>query len=301
MTAGIGGDGTPADGEADAATEETGTPPAATMSGRDRLRVAQEVGAEAVDVVRRGLSRRAARLIRTDPEAAQLASEMGLVDPRWLEHPTTRPFTSATPVEMLERFLERSVEARPSRLTTIGLSALGLLASGGAPDRVGTETVTIVFTDLEGFTAYTDRNGDARALELIQAHNQAAAAVVRRWQGRIVKRLGDGLLCVFAEPETGVRAALELLGTAPEPLLLRAGVHTGDAMLSRTDVIGQVVNVAARVAEQTAGGEVSITADVLDAAGGLPGLDVRRGRGRRLRGVSTPVVIHRVLPATPRD
>jgi class 3 adenylate cyclase len=267
-----------------------GAPPA----GRPRLRVAQEVGAEAVEVLRRRLVRRAARLIRTDPEAAQLAAEMGLVDPRWLDDPTTRPITPATPVEMLQRFLERSVDARPSRLRTIGYGALGLLASGGAPDRVGNEAVTVVFTDLEGFTRYTDTYGDVSALELLQAHNQAAGAVVRRWQGRIVKRLGDGLLCVFGEPETGVRAAVELLGTAPAPLVLRAGVHTGEALLSKSDVIGQVVNVAARVAEGTAGGQVSITGDVLALAGALPGLRVDDGRTEVLRGVSTPVVIHRV-------
>jgi adenylate cyclase len=264
---------------------------------RPRLHAAHEVGAETVEVLRRSLARRAARLIRADPDAARLAAEMGLVDPRWLEHPTTRPVATATPVAVLERFLERSVAARPSRLTTIGLSAVNLIISRAAPDRAGIQEVTVVFTDLAGFTAFTERNGDGAALDLLQGHNRAAAAVVRRWQGRIVKHLGDGLLCVFPDPEVGVCAALELIGTAPDPLLLRAGVHHGEALVSRADVIGQTVNLAARVVEQTAAGSVTVTGAVAGMVTTLPEISVGPGRRRRLKGVSTPVALHAVTPA----
>jgi adenylate cyclase len=109
--------------------------------------------------------------------------------------------------------------------------------------------MTIVFTDLEGFTAHTDANGDAAGLAVIVEHHRLAWPVVRRWDGKIVKHLGDGLLCTFPDPAAGVRTALQLLATAPVPLHLRAGVHTGDAVATRDDVVGHVVNVAARVCE----------------------------------------------------
>ena len=80
--------------------------------------------------------------------------------------------------------------------------------------------------------------------------------------GRVVKRIGDGLLLTFPEPEAGVLACLELVATPPSPLRLRAGIHVGDVVVTRDDVVGHVVNVAARVAESAKGGEVVVTGDV---------------------------------------
>lgn len=262
-----------------------------------RSEVARATGEETVGAVRRHLLRNAAVLIKRDPEAAKLAAEMGLVDRVWLDHPDQEPLAPVPPIEVVERFLERSVEQRPSRLSKIGLSAVQLVTSRANPDRAGTQPVTVLFTDLEGFTAYNDHHGDAAALALLDEHHKAAGPVVRQWHGRIVKYLGDGLLCAFADPESGVRAALELLGTAPEPLALRAGAHTGDAQVSRTDLIGHVVNVAARVTERARGGRVLVTAEVAAATGALDGVIYRRRRIRRLKGISEPVRVFDAVPA----
>ncbi len=151
--------------------------------------------------------------------------------------------------------------------------------------------MTVVFTDLEGFTAYTDVNGDAAAIALIAEHHDLAAPMVRRWNGRIVKHLGDGLLCTFTDPSSAVRAALDLLGSAPVPLRLRAGVHTGEAVVTRGDVVGHVVNVAARVCELAKGGQVLVTAPVLEAAGDIEGVRAGRTRARRIKGVKAPVPV----------
>ncbi len=115
---------------------------------------------------------------------------------------------------------------------------------------------------------------------------------MRRWKGRIVKHLGDGLLCTFPKPALGIRAAIELQASAPDPLRLRAGVHMGEATVTRTDVVGHVVNVAARVCEAAKGGQVLATAEVVEAASaadGLSGVRLGRMKARRMKGVKTPV------------
>jgi adenylate cyclase len=120
---------------------------------------------------------------------------------------------------------------------------------------------------------------------------------VRRSGGRIVKRLGDGLLCTFVNPSGGLLAAVELLGTAPEPLKLRAGVHVGEAIVSSDDVIGHVVNVAARVAESAAGGRAIATQDAIEAAGPTPGVViVGKPRSRKLKGITERVVVVEIGP-----
>ena len=255
-------------------------------------RTARATAATGVQALRRAMSRKAADLIRSDPDTAATALEVGLIDREWLDDPEAHPISSGTPTGVLERFLERSVEQRPSRLASLGLSAVQLLSSSEGAGDGETQPVTVVFTDLEGFTAYTDAHGDAAALALIGEHHQRAAPTVRRWKGRIVKPLGDGLLCTFPKPALGVRAALDLQASAPDPLRLRAGVHMGEAVVTKSDVVGHVVNVAARVCEAAKGGQVLATAEVVEvasSAGELPEVRLGRMKSRRMKGVKTPV------------
>lgn len=256
-----------------------------------RAERARSAGANTVVGLRRVLARKAAELIRNDPDEAARALEMGIVDRRWLERPGEHPISTSTPTEIIERFLERSVEQRPSRLASLGLNAVQLFAARGAAGGNSPQLLAVVFTDLEGFTAFTDRHGDAAAVELIDEHRRLAGPVVRQWSGKILKTLGDGLLCTFPDAETGVRAALELLETAPAPLRLRAGVHVGEAVVSQGDVMGQVVNVAARVTETAGGGEVVVSAEAAARVGDVPNLRFGKLRSRRLKGVSERVGI----------
>ena len=131
--------------------------------GEPRGGKARETGAATLAALRRATARQAAAMIRSDPEDAAAALEIGLVDKDWLDAPGERPISSSTPTDMLRRFLERTVENHPSKLSSLGLSAVQLLSSGSDGAAGGSEkVVTVVFTDLEGFTAYTDANGRRR-------------------------------------------------------------------------------------------------------------------------------------------
>jgi adenylate cyclase len=283
---------------------------------------AREAGAATLAALRRATARKAAEMIRSDPDDAATALEIGLVDEEWLQAPGERPISSSAPSDILRRFLERTVERHPSKLSSLGLTAVQLLSSGDEGSGSGSgaggtaKQLTVVFTDLEGFTAYTDVHGDAAALALIDEHHERAAPIVRRWKGRIVKHLGDGLLCTFPQPVSGLRAALDLQASAPDPLRLRAGVHTGEVVLTKNDVVGHMVNVAARVCEAAKGGQVLATAEVVEAAGStgstgstgspraaasdgaLAGVRLGRMRSRRMKGVKTPVRLCEVRAAS---
>ena len=154
----------------------------------------------------------------------------------------------------------------------------------------------MAFTDLEGFTSFTDTHGDSAAAALINEHHRVAGPVVRRWHGRVVKHLGDGLLCTFPDANGAIRAALELLENAPSPLRLRAGLHVGEAMVTQDDVVGQVVNVAARVTETAKGNQVVLTAETARAAGVVPGVEFRHFRKRRLKGISERMELCQAVP-----
>lgn len=258
----------------------------------------RNAGQAAVSTFRRSLEARMADLIRRDPAWAANAVEMGLIDRAWLEEPGDHPIRTATPVQVVQRFLERSVEQRPSAMASLGLNALQLLSweSEGATSDITPTPVAVVFTDLEGFTRFTSDRGDDAAIALLDEHHRAVGPIVRSRGGRVVKRLGDGLMLDFPSPEAATYAALELLETAPAPLRLRAGVHVGDAVVTRTDVMGHVVNVAARVTEQAKGHQALATTDVRQGVGTLRGVRFGRARRLRLKGLPEPVSVCPIEP-----
>lgn len=261
------------------------------MAGLDDARAK---GESAVEAVRVGMAERAAELLRRDPGLTDTAIEVGLVDRAWLEEPGHHPIRTAPALDVVQRFLERSVERRPSALGSIGLNALQLLAYehpiDGKPD-TRQSPVSIVFTDLEGFTRFTSRHGDDAALSLLADHHRVIGPIVRSRGGKVVKRLGDGLMLSFPSAESAVLAALELLDVPPDELRLRAGVHAGEAVVTPDDLIGHDVNVAARVAAAAKGGQVLATVAVRDAVGDLRGVTFGRARRRSFKGVEQAVQV----------
>lgn len=271
---------------------------------RRRRAVVEPVGDD--EVAPTVIAERLARMIESSPSVRDAASEVGLVDRAWLLDPTGRPNRVAPPVDVLRRFVERVAERHPSALANVGASALQVLSwdlqwdRGILGSRDSVNRATVVFTDLEGFTAYTNRHGDAAALALIAEHQKVAATIVRRWGGRVVKHLGDGLMLIFPSASSAVYAALELVPSAPDPVRMRAGVHSGELVIVDGDIIGHVVNVAARVTGAAKGGQILVTADTLHVAGELKGVRVYRGRRRTFKGVAEKVLVSRIeaVPAT---
>ena len=136
-----------------------------------------------------------------------------------------------------------------------------------APTRTPSKTVegTIVFTDIVGFTDFTATRGDAEALQLLAAQDRVVQAALPDG-ARVVKEIGDGLLLWFPDPVTALGSAFELhRGFEAEsaatglPLWIRVGMHHGTALQRGDDVIGHDVNVAARIVDVAAPGEVLVS------------------------------------------
>ncbi|MEY2451386.1 MAG: adenylate cyclase [Acidimicrobiaceae bacterium] len=256
---------------------------------------AHEAGASTVASWRIALAERMARMMQRDPELVDTAIEVGVVDRKWLEEPGRHPLSTTTTLDVVQRFLERSVERKPSALAAIGLNAIQMLSwnSETKADSTTPTDLAIVFTDLSGFTRFTADAGDEAATAMLAEHHRMVGPVIRSRGGRIVKRLGDGLLLAFPSSEAGVYAALELLPTAPESLQLRAGVHCGEVVATRDDVIGHVVNIAARVADSAKGNEVLLTSDVRSSVGELRGVSFSRLRRRTFKGVDEAISVCR--------
>ena len=123
----------------------------------------------------------------------------------------------------------------------------------------------IVFTDIVGFTEFTALQGDEAALKLLATQDRVVEEVLGD-DGRVVKSLGDGLLMWFSDACVAVRSALALQSRFEEesfeedlPLWVRIGIHFGRPAQRGQDLIGHDVNVAARIVELAAPGEVLVS------------------------------------------
>lgn len=123
----------------------------------------------------------------------------------------------------------------------------------------------IAFTDLSGFTEFCALRGDLEAYTLLSTYEGALRRHVDS-RGRIVKALGDGFMLWFAEACDAVEVALALQATFEEmsyeddfPLWVRIGIHFGRPIAHGDDLVGHDVNVAARIVDLAAPGEVLVS------------------------------------------
>lgn len=171
----------------------------------------------------------------------------------------------------------------------------------------GDAETTIMFTDLVGFSSWVLEAGDEHALELLRdVAGVVEPAIVNR-RGRVVKRLGDGHMAVFAAPFAAVEAALEIqerIGTIEvggHHPRLRAGLHRGQPRRLGGDYLGTDVNIAARVSEAAKADEVLVSAAVLDALSEAEQrrLEISRRRGFRAKGAPRDLEVYRVCSLLP--
>ncbi len=136
----------------------------------------------------------------------------------------------------------------------------------GRPAR---EEVTLVFTDLVGFSEWALRAGDDAMLRLLRWVAQVVEPPLLEAGGQVVKRMGDGIMAVFPDPVTaisGVRTAREALKTVEVDgytPTMRVGIHTGRPQRIGSDWLGVDVNIAARVMECADKGGVLISGATL--------------------------------------
>jgi adenylate cyclase len=210
------------------------------------------------------------------------------------------------PVPLVVRHLRAGAAPRPSALREVGWGVLQTwqaLSEAQGRGR-GTRELTILFTDLAGFSDWVLKAGDEAAVDLLRTVGATAEPVIGAHRGRVVKRLGDGLMASFLDPVQATLAAIEVaealegIEIAGHRPRLRAGLHHGRPRRVGNDLFGVDVNVAARVADAARPGEVLVS-DVVARALEEDDVPVLLGRRRRLRAKGAPsdLGVYAVRPA----
>ncbi len=203
--------------------------------------------------------------------------------------------------QQIGRRLSEATAEKPSVLREAGLTALQVWdAMGQTAGRIPVKAdLTILFTDLVEFSNWSMKAGDAAAVDLLRKVSQAIEPPVAANTGKVVKRLGDGMMAVFADPSDALTATreaqarleeVEVSGYRP---MLRAGMHVGRPERVGDDYFGVDVNIAARVAEAATGGEILATDKVL-AEFGEDAVKAKRKRMFRAKGVPAEIKVYSI-------
>jgi class 3 adenylate cyclase len=201
--------------------------------------------------------KRARRALPGDPEFGDPLSAAGVGGPR-------------AAARAADRLLDRDAASRE-------VSLAGLQVWQALTERVSGQPaygeVTLVFTDLVGFSDWSLRAGDDATLTLLRRVAQVTEPPLLAAGGHIVKRMGDGTMAVFSDAGTAVSAVLRALeavrtvevgGYTPH---MRAGIHTGRPQRIGSDWLGVDVNIAARVMDRATKGGLVVSQSTLEQIG----------------------------------
>jgi class 3 adenylate cyclase len=161
----------------------------------------------------------------------------------------------------------------------------------------------IVFTDVVSFSARMQTDEES-TLRLLARDFAAMRRICDEHQGSVLKTTGDGLLLYFSSAVQAVACALAvqryfagLAKTQPaaETLTHRVGIHLGDVFVNDQDVMGDGVNIAARLQAEAQPGGICISQTVYDVVKNKLALHVTRLGPRELKNITQAIPIYRLL------
>jgi adenylate cyclase len=164
--------------------------------------------------------------------------------------------------------------------------------------------LSILFVDVSDSVGLYESLGDAAAFREVHDYLNVFKDVAVECDGRVVKTIGDGALCAFADVDAAVLAACEMHTRVEEKqavqqrkISIRIGLHHGPVLVSDDDVFGDTVNIAARMSQLAAAGQIISTGDTIErlSAQGQQRHATRRLDALAVKGKQEAVTVFEVL------
>ena len=120
----------------------------------------------------------------------------------------------------------------------------------------------IMFTDIVGYTALIGSDED-RAFETLRKNREIHSKLIKEFNGTLIKEMGDGMLISFSLASEAVRCAMEIQKACKQQdIPLKIGIHKGEMVFEGNDVLGDGVNIASRIQDDTESGCIMISVSV---------------------------------------
>ncbi len=163
----------------------------------------------------------------------------------------------------------------------------------------------IVFSDVVNYTGRMSRN-EEHTLNLVRRDLDQMTLYCEQFEGKVLKFTGDGLLMYFTSAVQAVACALEIQKTfaaraselpAEDVLQHRIGIHLGDVFVSATDVMGDGVNIAARLQSEAEPGGICLSQIVYDVVKKRLALQATYLGPRELKHIQEAIPIYQIVLA----
>jgi class 3 adenylate cyclase len=164
---------------------------------------------------------------------------------------------------------------------------------------------TILATDAVGYSRLMSES-EEDTMRVLAAHRAVIDGIIQFHEGRIFDTAGDSVLAEFASPVEAVRCAVEMqdaLKTRNDALpeerrmLFRIGINLGDVMVKGDDLLGDGVNVAARLESIAEPGGICISSSVYDQIAGKLNLHLTDIGEQALKNITRPIRTYRIQAA----
>ncbi|NOJ78689.1 protein kinase [Myxococcus xanthus] len=165
--------------------------------------------------------------------------------------------------------------ALPAAAQHTGTASFGLKSSGGVAAVTGgnaplvkPQNLTVMLTDIQGFTERTSRQTHEENARMLETHDKLLMPLVKEHDGRLVQKRGDALLVVFRSPTAGVLCGMAMQDrlwrhnqAVPEVdrLNVRVCLHAGEVLATQDSVLGEPMEVIEAVEHVASAGEVTFT------------------------------------------
>ncbi len=155
-------------------------------------------------------------------------------------------------------------------------------------------TVTLMFSDMEGFTSMTERLGDQEALKVIQSHNSIVRKALGDHDGYEVELQGDGFLLAFSNAGRAVECAIAIQHAfasyneehPEQPIRVRIGLHSGEALKDADKFFGKTVILTSRIADHARPDEILVSSTLKELVERSRDLQFDEGRELVLKGLA---------------
>jgi class 3 adenylate cyclase len=164
-------------------------------------------------------------------------------------------------------------------------------------------SMAVLFADVSDSTRLYEALGDTAAFGNVREVIGLLRGVTDAFGGRVVKTIGDGLMCVFPDADAAAKAAGEMqrqiaqrvLTESGKVLTIRVGFHFGPVIQDGEDLFGDSVNVAARMAGLALAGQAITTSDTVAALSPQMRETLRRLDALPVKGKTEEIEVHELL------
>ena len=165
--------------------------------------------------------------------------------------------------------------------------------------------LTIMFTDIEGYTKMTASQSIVETMATLQESDEILPPIIEKHEGTVIKKIGDAFMARFDSADSALIAGVQIQQalhannrkrqeTNKAPWNIRIGLNTGPVIIKDEDIFGDAVNVASRVESNAESGEVYCTEDTVQASN-HQSLKFELRDSRKVKGKTEPINLYALV------